>query len=65
MARLVGNVVNRLAPLGFAFGQPAAVSDDYVAGLLLARATRARLYRARVGPAGAVARLPDVWLAFL
>ena len=62
LACLIGGVVHRLAPLGFAFGQPTAVSDDYVAGLLPARATRARLYRARVRPAGVVARLPDVWL---
>ena len=45
LARLVGGIVHRLAPLGSAFGQPATVSDDYVAGLLPAWAMRARLYR--------------------
>ena len=62
LATLVAGAVHRLAPLGFAFGRVAAVSPDYVAGLLPVRATRARVYRAQLGPGGTVTRRRTVGL---
>ena len=54
LATIGKGAVQPLAPLGFAFGRPSAVSDEYVAGLLPVCATRARVYRARLSPGGDV-----------
>ena len=56
LAALVAGAVQPLAPLGFAFGRVATVSAEYAVGLLPARGGQSRLYRARLGPGGAVTR---------
>lgn len=62
LAYLVGDMIEYGRPLGFAFAQPAAISAEYVAGLLPARATRARVFRARLEMDGSVVRQPDLVL---
>ena len=62
LAYLVGDTIEQGSPLGFDFAQPAAISAEYVAGLLPARATRARVFRGRLGPEGSLVRQPDLVL---
>ncbi|SMB79407.1 hypothetical protein SAMN00120144_3129 [Hymenobacter roseosalivarius DSM 11622] len=62
VAHLEGNVMTFRAPLGFDFAQPGAISAEYVAGLLPARATRARVFRARLEMDGSLVRQPDLVL---
>ena len=56
LAALVAGAVQPLAPLGFTFGRVAAVSAEYVVGLLPARGGQSRLYRVRLRPGRAVTR---------
>ncbi|UOQ83281.1 hypothetical protein [Hymenobacter sp. 5414T-23] len=59
---LVGDLIEYGAWLGFDFSRPGAISADYVAGLLTARATRARVFRARLEMDGSLIRQPDLVL---
>lgn len=59
---LVGDVIAYGARLGFDFAQPAAISAEYVAGLLPARATRARICRSRLEKDGSLVCQPDLVL---
>jgi hypothetical protein len=59
---LVGNVIEYGARLGFDFAQPAAISAEYVAGLLPARATRARIFRSRLEKDGSLVRQSNLVL---